>query len=177
MLTEAINASPDAFVVYDELDRLIICNEAYRQMYAQSAAAIYPGASFEDVSYCGLENNQYPEAGETPEQRSAWRAERMRLHRAPSTDVIQHLSHDRFVQLRERRTASGHTVGFRVDVTELKRETAKLQAVIDNFPGGISFLDADYKLVACNQTFRTLLQIPSNLFEHGMPTITVAVSL
>ena len=175
LLTEAINASPDAFVVYDELDRLMICNEAYRQMYAQSAAAIYPGTSFEDVLYCGLENNQYPEAGKTPEQRSAWLAERMRLHRSPSTDVIQHLSHDRFVQLRERRTASGHTVGFRVDVTELKRETAKLQAVIDNFPGGISFLDADYKLVACNQTFRTLLQIPSDLFEHGMPTLEMVL--
>jgi PAS domain S-box-containing protein len=102
VLREAISASPDALVIYDENDRLITCNEAYRKIYAESAAAIYPGALFEDVLLCGLENNQYPEAGETPAQRSAWLAERMRLHRAPSTDAIQRLSNGRWIQLRER---------------------------------------------------------------------------
>ena len=175
VLREAINASPDALVIYDEKDRLITCNEAYRQIYAESAASIYPGALFEDVLHCGLENNQYPEAGETPAQRSAWLAERMRLHRAPSTDAIQRLSNGRSIQLRERRTASGLTVGFRIDVTELHQKTAKLQAVIDNFPGGISFLDADYNIVACNQTFRTLLDLPEDLFQDGLPTLEMVL--
>ena len=175
VLREAISASPDALVIYDENDRLITCNEAYRRIYAESAAAIYPGALFEDVLLCGLENNQYPEAGETPAQRSAWLAERMRLHRAPSTDAIQRLSNGRWIQLRERRTAAGLTVGFRIDVTELHQKTAKLQAVIDNFPGGISFLDADYNIVACNQTFRTLLDLPDDLFQDGLPSLEIVL--
>jgi diguanylate cyclase (GGDEF)-like protein/PAS domain S-box-containing protein len=175
VLREAISASPDALVIYDENDRLITCNEAYRRIYAQSAAAIHPGALFEDVLLCGLENNQYPEAGETPAQRSAWLAERMRLHRAPSTDAIQRLSNGRWIQLRERRTASGLTVGFRIDVTELHQKTAKLQALIDNFPGGISFLDTDYNIVACNQTFRTLLDLPEELFRDGLPSLEMVL--
>jgi diguanylate cyclase (GGDEF)-like protein/PAS domain S-box-containing protein len=175
VLREAISASPDALVIYDERDRLVTCNEAYRQIYAESAASIYPGALFEDVLLCGLENNQYPEAGETAAQRSAWLAERMRLHRAPSTDAIQRLSNGRWIQLRERRTASGLTVGFRIDVTELHNKTAKLQAVIDNFPGGLSFLDADYNMVACNQTFRTLLDLPEDLFQDGLPSLEMVL--
>jgi diguanylate cyclase (GGDEF)-like protein/PAS domain S-box-containing protein len=175
VLKEAIGASPDALVIYDENDRLITCNEAYRQIYAQSAAAIFPGASFEDVLLCGLENNQYPEAGETPAQRSAWLAARIKLHRAPSTDAIQRLSNGRWIQLRERRTTAGLTVGFRIDVTELHNKTAKLQALIDNFPGGISFLDADYNIVACNQTFRKLLDLPDDLFRDGLPSLEMVL--
>lgn len=175
VLREAIGASPDALVIYDDNDRLITCNEAYRQIYAESAVAIFPGALFEDVLRCGLENNQYPEAGETPAQRSAWLAERMRLHRARSTDAIQRLSNGRWIQLRERRTTAGLTVGFRSDVTELHRKTANLQALIDNFPGGISFLDADYNIVACNQTFRTLLDLPEDLFQDGLPSLEMVL--
>jgi PAS domain-containing protein len=60
-------------------------------------------------------------------------------------------------------------------VTELHQKTAKLQAVIDNFPGGISFLDADYNIVACNQTFRTLLDLPDDLFQDGLPSLEMVL--
>jgi diguanylate cyclase (GGDEF)-like protein len=180
VLTEAVNASPDALVIYDERDRLVTCNEAYRQIYAQSAAAIYPGALFEDVLYCGLENNQYPEAGTTSAQRSAWLAERMRLHRAPSTDVLQHLSNGRWIQLRERRTASGLTVGFRVDVTEIQNKTAELarinmqfDAALSNLSQGICMFDGQKRLVVWNQRFAELYQLPPDLLKVGTPHDTI----
>ena len=176
VLTEAVNASPDALVIYDERDRLVTCNEAYRQIYDQSAAAIYPGALFEDVLHCGLENNQYPEAGETSEQRSAWLAERMRLHRAPSTDVLQRLSNGRWIQLRERRTASGLTVGFRIDVTELQNKTAELarinmqfDAALSNLAQGICMFDGQRRLVVWNHRFAELYQLPPDLLKVGTP--------
>ena len=180
ILTEAVNASPDALVIYDERDRLVTCNEAYRQIYAESAASIYPGALFEDVIFCGLENNQYPEAGETPAQRSAWFAERMRLHRASSTDVLQHLSNDRWIQLRERRTASGLTVGFRIDVTELQNKTAELarinmqfDAALGNLSQGICMYDGQKRLVVWNCRFSELYQLPADLLKVGTPHDTI----
>ena len=170
-MSEAIDAIPDGFVIYDDADRLMICNEAYKQLYAASASAIRSGATFSDVVRYGIDNGQYPEAGTTEEEENAWFAEKIRRHRASSSSTSQQLSDGRWLQIRERRTLSGYIVGFRTDVTELKYETAKLRAVIDNFPGGISFIDANRRLAACNEHFRELLDLPEELFQNGMPTL------
>ena len=77
ILAEAIEAIPDGFVVYDELDRLLICNSAYRRTYALSAPAMVPGVSFEGLIRYGVECGQYPQAGTTAECREAWIAARM----------------------------------------------------------------------------------------------------
>ena len=168
---EAIAALPDGFVIFDREDRLIACNDAYRQIYAASAPAIRRGVSFPDMLRYGLAHGQYPEAGDTELQRGKWLAERVARHRNPSADLVQRIKDGRWLQVRERRTPSGYIVGFRTDVSAIMRETAKLQAVIDNFPGGISFLDADLNIIACNEAFRTLLELPADLFANGLPTL------
>lgn len=170
-LNEAVAAMPDGFVVYDSVDRLVLCNEAYRDMYKPSAPAIQPGASFRDILIYGLHNGQYPEAGSSAAEHEAWLDERMRRHSAASNQVIQQLPDGRWLQIRERRTPSGYIVGFRTDVTDLKREIAKVRAILDNFPAGISFVDRDLNLAACNDRFRRLLDLPDPLFANGMPTL------
>lgn len=175
MLSEAIAAIPDGFVIYDNNDRLTTYNDAYEDLYAASAPAMKPGISFAELLQYGIDNGQYPEAGETREQQSEWLAERMMRHRASNSNVVQQLPNGRWLQIRERRTPSGYIVGVRTDVTELKRETAKLQAVIDNFPGGISFLDPEFNLAAWNSTFLKLLDLPSELFENGSPSLEAVI--
>jgi diguanylate cyclase (GGDEF)-like protein/PAS domain S-box-containing protein len=171
VLAEAVAAIPDGFAVYDETDRLLMCNDACRALYPQSAAVIQPGSRFEEILLYGLANGQYTEAGDTPQEQAAWLEERVRMHRQPSSDTVQQLSHGRWVQVRERRTPSGYTVGLRIDVSEIKRHAATLQAVVDNFPGGVSFFDSDLNLVVCNAQFRTLLELPDALFANGLPTL------
>ena len=175
VLTEAISAIPDGFVIYDNNDRLVACNEAYKEIYAASAAAIKPGITFPELLRYGIDHSQYPEAGETRQQQSKWLTERIERHRASNANIVQELPNGRWLQIRERLTPSGYIVGFRTDVTELKRETGKLQAVIDNFPGGISFLDADLNIVASNPTFRTLLDLPEALFQKGHPSLETII--
>jgi diguanylate cyclase (GGDEF)-like protein/PAS domain S-box-containing protein len=171
VLAEAVAAIPDGFAVYDETDRLLMCNDAYRALYPETAPAMQPGARFEDLMRYGLANGQYPDVGDDAEEQAAWFEQRLRLHRRPSSDSVQRLSHGRWVQLRERRTPSGYTVGLRIDVSEIKRQAATLQAVVDNFPGGLSFFDSDLNLVICNAQFRTLLELPDELFANGLPTL------
>ena len=175
ILTEAIGATPDGFVIFDNNDRLVVCNEAYKEIYSASAPAIEPGITFTDLLRYGIDQGQYPQAGETKQQHSTWLTERTKQHRASKADVVQQLADGRWLQIRERHTPSDYIVGFRTDVTELKRETAKLQAVIDNFPGGISFLDASYNIVACNDTFRTLLDLPGDLFRKGLLSLETII--
>uniref|UniRef100_Q07HD2 Diguanylate cyclase/phosphodiesterase with PAS/PAC sensor(S) n=1 Tax=Rhodopseudomonas palustris (strain BisA53) TaxID=316055 RepID=Q07HD2_RHOP5 len=168
---EALAALPDGFVIFDRDDRLVACNDAYRQIYAISAPAIRYGSSFPDMLRYGLVHGQYHDAGDTEPQRAQWLAERLARHNNLPCDMMQRLADGRWLQVRERRTASGYIVGFRTDLTAIMRETARLQAVIDNFPGGISFLDADLNIIACNEALRTLLELPAELFENGLPTL------
>ena len=46
-----------------------------------------------------------------------------------------------------------------------------LEAVLDNFPGGISLFDKDLRLVLCNQQQKQLLDYPQYLFASGSPTL------
>lgn len=51
----------------------------------------------------------------------------------------------------------------------LKERVALLEAVINNFPGGLLLLDKELNVVLCNQQQKELLQFPEDLFSQGTP--------
>lgn len=120
VLRSAIDAIDEAFVLYDPEDRLVLCNEKYRALYAQSADLIQVGARFEDIVRGGAERGQYKAAVGRVED---WVAERMAHHRVGNTTLVQHLDNGRVVRVLERRMPDGHLVGFRVDITDFVRAT------------------------------------------------------
>lgn len=46
-----------------------------------------------------------------------------------------------------------------------------LEAVVDNFPGGLLLFDRSLRLVFCNQRQRQMLDYPDSLFADGPPTL------
>ncbi len=116
-LRTAIEALEDGFVLYDRDDRLVICNERYRQIYRDSADLIVPGANFEQLIRAGVRRGQYAEALGREE---AWIAERIAQYRSANSVVTQKLGDGRWLRIAERRTPDGGVVGFRVDITALK---------------------------------------------------------
>jgi len=56
-------------------------------------------------------------------------------------------------------------------VEGLQERIRLLEAVVDNFPGGISFFDRDLKMVLCNEQQKKLLDYPAHLFASGYPTL------
>ena len=123
-LTDAIEALPDGFALYDADDRLVIFNERFRSLYRESAPAMTPGARFEDVLRYGLDRGQYPQAAADPQ---AWLAERLHRHRHPGAPEIQQLPGNRWLRIDERMTREGGVAGVRTDVTELVRREQRLQ--------------------------------------------------
>jgi PAS domain S-box-containing protein len=116
LLRGAIDALEEAFVLYDPSDRLLLFNDRYQALYVESADLMVPGALFEDIVREGALRGQYAEAvGRVDE----WVAERMAKHRYPDGPMIQTLKDGRLVRVLERRLPDGHTVGFRMDVTQL----------------------------------------------------------
>ena len=118
-LLAAMGVLDDGFVLYDRDDRMVVCNERYKELYGPSAHAMVPGATFEAILRAGLERGQYLDAEGREE---AWLAQRLADHRAGERSVEQPLPGDRWLRVVERATPDGGRVGLRVDVSELKRQ-------------------------------------------------------
>lgn len=125
VLRSSIDAIGEAFVVYDAQDRLSYCNEEYRQTYKVTASIIEEGRTFEELIRYGALHGQYAEAMGREEE---WVQQRLAAHRQGNTSLIQKLNDGRWLKILERKTPAGHTVGFRVDVTELYRAKEAAEA-------------------------------------------------
>ena len=124
-LNMAVETLPDGFVLYDGEGRLALCNRNYREFYSKSADALVPGNRFEDILRVGLENGQYADAIGREE---AWLADRLAEHEAAESTFEQKLGDGRWLRIYERAMPDGGRVGVRVDITELKRHQAELEA-------------------------------------------------
>lgn len=180
-LLAAIAAVPDAFVLYDAEDRLVICNQKYRDLYSRSADLMIPGVSFEAGLRAGAERGEYAEAiGNVDE----WVAGRMALHRNPPDGPLeQQLADGRWVRITERRTPEGGIVGFRTDITEIKQRELELRiaqerlvSAIEAVPDAFVLYDIDDRMVICNQRYRDFyadsadVMVPGNTFEQIIRT-------
>lgn len=58
----AIDVLPDGFVLFDREERLLACNQRYRDMFPDSAPAMQPGVSFEELLRHGLKHSHVPDA-------------------------------------------------------------------------------------------------------------------
>ena len=116
-LRTAIEAIDEAFVVFDADDRLVFCNEKYRELHFTMGSRIKPGCTFEEILRWGLGTGQFPVAVGNEEN---WLGERLRQHKAGYCMLEQQLGDGRWLRIVDRKTSSGHTVGFRVDITDLK---------------------------------------------------------
>ena len=119
----ALEAIPDGFVLFDRNDRLLACNQRYRELYPESAEAMVPGARFKDILQFGLERGQYLDA---IGREDAWLQERLDRHLGESSIVEQALTDGRWLRVLEQPTPDGGRVGLRVDITHQKEQQAAL---------------------------------------------------
>ncbi|PLK68803.1 hypothetical protein C0V73_22385 [Rhizobium sp. TH135] len=135
MMATIIETIPDAIAAYDQNDRLLLCNAAYRDYYSASAPAIKIGERFEDILRYGLKAGQYRDAGNTHASHEVWLSTRLKRHRNPNRDtMIQHLDDGRWLQVRERKSPSGIIVGVRTDITAVKKAEEKVRLLADRDP-------------------------------------------
>jgi len=73
---------------------------------------------------------------------------------------------------RPRKSAgAGTSLPAELAIQRLEERIRLLEAVIDNFPGGLLLFDKDLRLVLCNDQQRRLLEYPDSLFASGNPHI------
>jgi diguanylate cyclase (GGDEF)-like protein len=123
VLRNAIEAMSDGFVMWDEQDRLVTCNQQFRNLYAPTAPLMKEGARFEDIVRQGAAAGLYPEA---PTDMDAFVAAMVAFHRQGEGSAERQLADGRWILVRERPTSDGGIVGIRTDITPLKVALAEL---------------------------------------------------
>jgi PAS domain S-box-containing protein len=141
LLRDAVEAISEGFTLYDSDDRLVLCNEKYRQLYALSGDLMVPGARFADIIRIGAERGQYADAIGRVE---AWVTQQLALRRTQGRTLEEsgdprpgaRRLEDRMVELRlgdgrwllvsDRPTRDGGIVGIRTDITAQKQAMAAL---------------------------------------------------
>ncbi|WP_151718206.1 response regulator [Gemmobacter serpentinus] len=121
----AIEAIPDGFVLFDREDRLMVCNQRYRDLYADSAAAMQPGASFESILRFGLQQGLYLDAIGREED---WLRDRLDLRDTKSVEFEHRVAGDRWMRVIDKETPDGGKVGLRIDITESRAQQQALEA-------------------------------------------------
>ena len=117
ILRDAIDSIAEGFVIYDDKDRLVMCNSSYTDLYSEGSDHFLPGIRFEEVLREGLSKGHY--AGATGHEEE-WLAQQMRHHHSPHSDFEHQLHDGRWVLVTKHRMANGWTAGLRVDITALK---------------------------------------------------------
>ena len=117
-LEDAIESISEGFVLYDADERLVICNQIYRDMHPIAAPLMVSGTKFKDIISKAVEDGQHPAAlGRLDD----WVADRLAHFRNPGEPREYEFADGRWLQYSERRTRDGGTVGIRADITRLKQ--------------------------------------------------------
>jgi PAS domain S-box-containing protein len=124
-LASAIESVEDAFAVFDETDRLFLCNGAYRRLVGGSPAVPVLGKSYEEVLDTWIGSIDFPdEAG-----RARFRAERLARRRDDQATTFEvRMVDGRRLRVVDRRTAEGGIVKTIWDLTDEERRAEELRA-------------------------------------------------
>ncbi len=179
-LMEAIESISEGFLHCDGNDEFVLCNQKFLEFWPGITAVTQPGIPFAAISRWTVETGLVADLDLEPE---AWLRRRLRWHCHPSEPIVVHLRSGRWLQIRERFTRDGGIVGIYTDISEVKvseerrreRELAEksvlLQSTLDNLMQGVSVFDRELRLVAWNDQFVDLLELPDWLVEQGAPLI------
>ncbi len=181
LLHEAVEHIAVGFSIFDEQDRLYLCNEAYRRIYEDNRALIVPGNSFESIVRQGAQQGRYRLDDGNVE---AWVQQRLAQHHRANGEVREyHLVDGRCLLVTESRTPSGFVVGNRLDITESKKTEAlvlehaeQLKAIFDLSPDGFVTFDREHRVKSLNPAFgrltgldgAALLGLDEHLFSQAL---------
>ncbi|GGE52157.1 response regulator [Actibacterium pelagium] len=118
-----INTISDGFVIYDRDEKMVLCNQRYKEIYKLPPEIAHPGNSFKNILQYGLDNGHYAEA---IGREDAWLKGRLEDHRRSDSALEQPLSDGRWLRIEEAATPDGGRVGLRVDISHQKAQQKAL---------------------------------------------------
>jgi two-component system cell cycle sensor histidine kinase PleC len=113
-LRDAIETIPEAFVLWDASNRMVLCNSHFQRLHKLPDSAVIPGTSYETVI----------EVGSMPHVRTRLQETQAR---APGARTFEaQLDDGSWLHISERRTKDGGYVSVGTDITRIKEHEQKL---------------------------------------------------
>lgn len=170
-LETAVESIFEGFALFDPADRLLMCNDAFKRLWGLGSDVIgQPVEALLSMAAAGQ-----------GEDAAAWLQRRREAHQSGTGSDEYALPTGPYIQVRERRTSDGYTVGIYTDVTDLKAQEARLrqqqldgksrllQSTLDAIVQGIAVFDRNLELVAWNRSFLILHDLPECLACEKTP--------
>ena len=113
-LRDAVETISEAFVLWDNQNRLVMCNSKYQQFHGLADDMVQPGSSYDDVIAAASEpivNKRIAVAGKDADESRTYEAQ---------------LEDGRWLHINERRTRDGGYVSVGTDITVLKESQTRL---------------------------------------------------
>jgi PAS domain S-box-containing protein len=178
-LATAIESVSEGFILCDAEDRLVMCNQKYRDLWPGLGDIVQPGMPFLSLVHHAQTLGLFDESDGGAE---AAMTRRLQHHRQLKEKMfIVKLANARWLQISERRTDDGGTVAIYTDITDVKlsekrqrdyelaQKNKLLQAIFDKLSQGISVVDHEQRLVAWNERFLELLNVAPDEMAVGKP--------
>ena len=173
-LRDALGAMDGGLALFGG-DRLLVCNEQFRNFLPDIAPLIVPGLGYSDYLEAVGRSTHLRHAGPEP-----WNAARAGI----PTDLrypafVLALKNDRWIQVSHRRTESGNDAVLLTEISEIVRENREekdrlidahavyLQAAFENLGLGICAFSPRGELQVFNSRFGDLLGLPLVLQRKG----------
>ena len=142
-LLEAVEAISEGFVFFDADDRVVLCNNTYRQYFADAvgddvADMVKPGAKFETFTAAAFDKGMFPDI---TQNMTDWQSFRAQRRRNPEGAIELRLSSGIWLQVNERKTEDGGVAAVYTDVTNMKsreRELADKTATLEQLSGRLA---------------------------------------
>lgn len=138
MLSNAIEALSEGFALYDDEQRLVMCNSRYRELNQIVADMIVPGMNWLDMLRESVRRGYYADAVGREDE---WIEDRIRNRTRFQSQYEADLGHEKWHSISMHRTELGGFVVTRTDISERKKAEAAereatllLQRVLDACP-------------------------------------------
>jgi len=122
-LADALSDMADGLVMFDAEDRLVLCNERYRELFPRTARLRVPGTPFRDILRASISAGE--QAGVAPGAVEEWIEQTCASLHVPGATLIE-LGDGRWLHTRVRPTADGGSLSVLTDVTAARVAEQKL---------------------------------------------------
>lgn len=132
-IRQVLECLPQAIVVMDADNRILLWNKNYEQMFCQVAKFLYLGVQYETMLRKSLELGTYV-VGKDAESKVAWLKERLQFHNTEGATSELELDDGRWIRYSQHQTQDGRKICVRTDVTDDKNARSSFRLLFDNNP-------------------------------------------
>ena len=176
---DSLDRMADGFALFDSDDRLVFCNQRYRELHGETAYALLPGAKYATLLKSAFDAGDFSSEQQSPE-------EIYKLHKRALRGDLQGfdiaLTDGRWIRCSENKTNDGNTVSIRTDISEMRRREAELTRLSDalsvqnlhfdtalnNMAQGLCLFDASQRLIVCNRRYLELYGFSDEVVKPGI---------